>query len=293
MEEYICLRCNKSFKRNKTHLQNHFLRKNSCKVVNKDIKIDKLFNMLVSGKYLQYYEKMNVGYVCKYCNKSYSSNSNLLKHLKKCKLKDDILIEQTPINKKNNYIINNIQNQTINNITNNNTINININAMGNEDLSSIDFNKLDFITDKTEYDNLSLINKGNNHFHNIKMILNDIFTNPVNQNFQLINKKEQKYKVKVDDDEFESIHINELLNNINDIIINIYENFLDDNQEQLQHYIDHLNTQYQQLQKYKDDKNNKQAKEYYIIYNKIQKCLKRTIQWIAEDNKKNDIFLNT
>jgi len=271
---YVCLRCEHKYN-NKYNFNLHLQRKKPCKITFKNIDIDILLEKLHTNSYISYYNELSQTHQCQICSKVYSSKSNLLKHIKKCSSENEH-------NNSNKIIEKNIIQNITNNITNN-IVNININSLGNEDLSDIDYNKLYFILDKNEYNQMSLLNKSNNHYHNLRIILNDLYSNPINQNFKLMNKRKQKYKVKIDEDDYQMKHINDLLNNINDIIINIYENFLDNNQEKLQHYIDHLNEQYKQLQKYKENKN-EQGKEYYMINNKIQKCLKRTIQWIAENN---------
>lgn len=286
-KSYTCLRCNKIFN-NKSYFRKHLERKIPCEIININLDISKLeienlLEILKGDDYEIYYNNVLTKCIkCKNCNKYYTTNSNMLRHLKTCK-KVNIIQNQQQISNIYNIVNNNIIN---------NYINIeNINALGYEDKTLIDYDKLEFVN-KEEYDNYSLNDKSNNHVHNLKSILDDIYKNPVNQNFKLVNKKEQKYKVKTSENIIESKHIIELHNIINDILVNIYDEYLNDNKEKLQHYIDHLQEHYIQLQKYKENKYDKTAREYKIINDKVQKCLKRAIVWIAEDNKKNNILLN-
>jgi hypothetical protein len=300
MIEYICVRCGVSFKNNKACIRNHFYRKNECKKKYDNKSYDELIILLECDEYINYYNKLKNNIInniqincCEFCDSKLSNKYNLLRHLKTCK-KAIIIQNQDKMNhnkNQNQQQVSNTYNIVNNNIINN-YINIeNINALGYEDKTLIDYDKLEFVN-KEEYDNYSLNDKSNNHVHNLKSILDDIYKNPVNQNFKLVNKKEQKYKVKVNDTNIESKHIIELHNIINDIIVNIYDEYLNDNKEKLEHYIDHLQEHYKQLQKYKENKYDKTAREYKIINDKVQKCLKRAIVWIAEDNKKNNILLN-
>jgi len=288
MKEYICIRCGKNFKNNKSCIRKHFNRKNICKSKHYDIEYSELLNLLNNNEYINYYNNVIKNtisnYNCEHCDKLFCNKYNLNRHIKICKVKHKSETSTTPqkqVIHKNVYNI--INNNYINNI-----VNIeNINAFGKENVSFIDYKKLKFL-DKGDYEKITLKDKSFNHIHNLKSILDDIYTNPENHNFKLLNKREQKYKIKIDEENYEVKHINELHNDINNILVNIYDEFLDDNKEQLQHYIDHLKLHYIQLQKYKLNNRDKTAKEYNIINNKIQKCLKRAIQWIGEEIKNCD-----
>lgn len=281
---YKCIRCNKTFTNNKYNFRKHFYKKTTCKSIIFDIDIKIIIDKINNNEYLEFYEH----YVknkkqCMYC-KSITNKYNLNRHLKKCKLNPENqnskeLVSKNISDTKNNIIINN-----------NNCI-IQINNFGSENLSKIDYSNLVFKT-KEFYNKYSIHEKENNHFHNIKLLFEDIYSQPENKTFELVNKKEQKYKIKIDDDKYINKSINELSIVINEILVNIYENYLEKNKEILQHYIDHLNQKYKQLQLYNNNPNNKIAYKYKILDNKIQKCLKKAILWLAEDDKQKNVVKN-
>ena len=84
--------------------------------------------------------------------------------------------------------------------------------------------------------------------------------------------------------------LKDLIININEILVNIYENYLEENKDQLQHYLKHLKKQEKFLDMYKNNKNDETLKEYNKINNKIQKCLKNSIIFLAQKNKKNELL---
>jgi len=113
MVNYKCIRCGYTTK-DKSKIKTHFKRKTSCKPLLNDINLDEYKNDILNGKkiILEKTEKMNPkmiqkmeqngsmnpkgskkkNYKCNYCEKSYSTNSNLNKHKKyrcKEKVKDD------------------------------------------------------------------------------------------------------------------------------------------------------------------------------------------------------------
>ena len=135
----ICKICNKKFDFNSKY-QRHLKNKNSCSQNNLITQITQM-NPNESkmnpneSKRIQNESKMNPKYQCKYCNKNYSTNSHMNRHIKNvCKFKKDKILENEIKKlkeelKNNPKIINNIQN---NNIQNNN--NIHINTYGKEDI---------------------------------------------------------------------------------------------------------------------------------------------------------------
>lgn len=265
---YHCCRCNK-YCCNKSVLRKHLQKKFICNASYKDISQEVLLDKLNKNEYIEFYNNLSTKKKCIYCNNVYSRSSTLKRHMSVCEFNTNLA----------NY--KNIEHNTINNININNNIYI-LNNLGKEDYSNVDFDKLLFM-DPKNYDKLSLINKSNNYVHNLKSIMSDIYTNNANINFQLVNKREQKCKVKIDD-KISSMHFSEIFFIVFDNIVNIYENYLNKNKEKLQHYINYLQEMSKQLDIYESDIENKKAKDFFIINNKIKKFLKNTLMWIAEDN---------
>ena len=92
-KNYICIRCNKSFNKYKTHLKNHFLRKNKCIPISHNIDIDILISKLDNNTYLDFISQINdvnsVNINCPFCFNSYSHKSSLSRHKNKCKFNPD------------------------------------------------------------------------------------------------------------------------------------------------------------------------------------------------------------
>ena len=99
MVKYTCLRCGYS-NINKSIFIRHLKRKFICKPILDNISIDNIFEYYFGDKKITL-NKMNPKEskriqnesknknICTFCNKKYSTNSNLNKHLKKCKKKQD------------------------------------------------------------------------------------------------------------------------------------------------------------------------------------------------------------
>ena len=215
----------------------------------------------------------------------------MLKHFKKCKSFDQL----SKVNDSQQQITYNITNNITNHnhITNiDNSINncvLKINNQGEEDVSKIDYSKLDIIESGILYNQLSIEKRGDNHCNNIKQLFKDVYSLPENQNFKLLNKKEKSYGIKKDNT-IEILDLKDLIMDINEILVNIYENYLEENKDQLQHYLKHLKKQEKFLDMYKNNKNDETLKEYNKINNKIQKCLKNSIIFLAQKNKKNELL---
>jgi hypothetical protein len=217
IKEYICLRCNLNCGRFKTHLRNHFLRKNKCNTDYNDIDCEILIEKINNNTYINYYNELREtgtnNYKCPYCPKTYKYQSGMCKHRNKC--------IQNPNNKnltKNK--INNIKNQT------NNQINININSFGNEeyDINQI-IKKLNFILDYSNFNGNQLQSKDkiNNIISNYNVIFDHLYSNPKNYNYNIVNKKNKICKIKDrDSEQFIHIHFNDLVDKIFNIIYKIF-----------------------------------------------------------------------
>ena len=150
---------------------------------------------------------------CPYCLKFYSTNSNLTKHQKLCKIKkekdhdkqkikeleknklelqekvDKLLFESgNTINNTNNCNNNNTTNNSIYNSNSNNTINIHINNYGDENKDYITHNYLLQLL-KTPFQAIPELIKFT-HFND---------EHPENQNIKIPNKKEPYVKIRKND----------------------------------------------------------------------------------------------
>ena len=179
---FICPLCNREFNR-KYNLNQHLKRKNPCKVNIKSN--EKLYQNIPKytttiPKYTKSYQNIpkqtdshiqslsttNIGYICKYCNRSYKKKFTLNRHLKTCKKKKEmeemeeeeekahmmeLILEQNrllieTLKKKDEELEKYKPSQTMtnshnvttnsNNTTNTtNTVNIIVNDYGKEDIS--------------------------------------------------------------------------------------------------------------------------------------------------------------
>lgn len=80
MNSFVCLKCNKEFKR-KYNLERHQSRKSDC-IYNK--KVDDLEDDNISKSSNYPNTKKSIKYVCNYCNKEYKYRQGLYKHRQKC-----------------------------------------------------------------------------------------------------------------------------------------------------------------------------------------------------------------
>ena len=224
---YNCVRCGYETK-HKGHFKNHLNRKNICIPLLEDISINEIINYYnldldkmnpLESKMNPNESKMNLKeskneldkLKCEYCCKFYSTNSNLNKHLKICKIKkktneqnklillkkdkeelietvEKLLIEcsnMKEIIKTNNTCSNNYSNNTNSNNTNNTII---INNYGDEDTKYI-----------TKEYILNLI--ANKPFKAIPEMIKHTHFNkehPENQNIKITNKKEPYVRIMKD-----------------------------------------------------------------------------------------------
>lgn len=192
MVYYSCDRCGYSTE-HRNSMRNHLYRKNICKMKYANITIEEIrerYKFLEKG-----IEKMNTKedklwvndekYSCNHCNKLFSRNDSLKRHLLKCKYKKDknkieemeakIIKLEEDLSKKGDTIINS------NTILNNNII---INNYGNE--------TLDYLS--PEYFNKLL----KSVFTSIPKLIEKIHFNPKhpeNHNIKITNKKDPYIKI--------------------------------------------------------------------------------------------------
>ena len=155
MVNYQCANCLKEFNK-KSNYTSHLNRKYSCKKIEiESLKYSKDGSSIPKEEYIE------INNTCNYCNRTYSTISNLNKHLKSCKEKDKeelkeellslLIKEQDKIKDEQNLYLKHkiellqeqlkIKNKTINshnNInSNNNNQTINILAYNKTDMSHI------------------------------------------------------------------------------------------------------------------------------------------------------------
>jgi hypothetical protein len=222
MIDYTCNNCSKKFK-NKTDFIRHLNRKFPCKkilyiktdqdvnTISSSIKngINESQRIISESQRITKNSEINkiVKHECNYCNKIFSTNSNLRRHerlyckvIKQNKLNETILLKKEIIllknqNKKIMKIINN-NNQVIkqNNITNNNTNKLNANHSFNTVNNIVKFGNedLDYITDNVYK---KLMNKG---YQSVPQLINYIHFNknkPENHNIIKTNMRDNKISI--------------------------------------------------------------------------------------------------
>lgn len=264
-KEYICLRCNKSFGKFKTHLKNHLLRKNKCNPIDYNIDCKDLLEKLEDNIYIKYSKNLKNKCKCPFCDKNYNHKSSLSRHKKDC------VHNPKNINKSNEQQII----STTNNVTNNiqNQINININSFGNEEYDIKKITKqLNFVLGYSNFNGNQLHFKDriDNMIENYNVIFDHIYENPKNHNFNIVNKKNKICKIKDSDTEnYIHIHFDELVDKIFNIVYKIFDLSIDDFEFQndticLEHY--------KEFQQKNIERKNKYIQQYYsqlILQKKI------------------------
>ena len=256
MKIYQCPRCGYS-SHIKTYLRKHFLRKRKCITSIKNITIEDCFNEVLNEEYEKSNNepkmnpnepkmnpnepKMNPNeskkiYKCKFCNKIYSTNSHMNRHLKKCSTVDlsdntkvinyinELEKENKQIKKKLRKVVEKLIDNccvtNINNNSNNNTINMQqniiINSYGKENLDYLTKNYLTGLVYKP--------------FDSVQCLLKTIHFNPKhpeNHNIKISNKKE-KYANVYNSGNWEFKNKKEVIENIVDNGYNIMECHFED-----------------------------------------------------------------
>jgi hypothetical protein len=267
---YICLRCKYNCS-NKYNFRKHLLKKKICEPILRDIDIFYLLKKLDSNEYINFYDKTIKEVKCKYCDKYYSNKCNMLRHCKKCenniqnelqptKIQNELqptihneLQQPKTIQNNNNIETQNIETQnnqnieTQNNIQtqNNQHITININTFGNEKvdvkelykLLSFDSNSFHFHQENDKY---NFQKRLTNYIDNFNIIFDNVYEEPENQNFDIVNKKKKICKIK-EEENYKHISFIDLSNKIFNIIDNIYdlsimEYELNNDTQSLNHY---------------------------------------------------------
>ena len=313
----------------KNHYRNHLNRKNICKPIFKDIDISILKEKLEKNEVESFYNECFLvkkeNFHCIHCKKNFSSRSNLNRHQKNncsyinkndnnTQLEKSACVESgAQIQKIENQSIdtqNNIQNQNIetqNNIqTQNNqqNIHIHINAVGNESIDVKNIYKLlSFDTNSDHFhredDMYNLSKRVINYIDNYNIIFDQVYNNPENQNFKIINKRNKQCKIKSDDKNIKHINFEELSSTVFAIIDNIYslsikEFELNNDTESLYHYREFRNVIKERYDKfmlrYKKSKGIDKNMYYDVLY-KFYKGFKDILKNNEEKifNKSSDI----
>lgn len=288
--QYICLRCDSSFDNYRYNLIKHLHRKNPCKCNNFYFSQEHLIDLLNNNKYNDFYDEMinNDKCQCPDCLKIMHKN-NLKRHSKTCK-KNVNNIKSNNNDEKQYNIINNITNNNNNNNITNNTNNgvinnIIINNFGDEDISKIDFTKLEIFTNEI-YGKFNIKEKINNYEYNISNILEQIIDEPSNCNFKIKNHKEKDLYVKIND-KLQIKNLDQVFSHLHKLIIEIYNNYINDNKyyEQFKRIMKCYEEQY-----IHDSKNPE-----VIFFMKMMKILHKNLNNIvfnkARSNKMNNINL--
>ena len=130
---------------------------------------------------------------------------------------------------------------------------------------------------------MSFEQKSENYCNNLKQLFKEVYSLTENQNFKLINKKDESYCIKKNNS-IEIINLKDLIFLINNLLSNIFKDYLEENKNCLNHYIIYFE-ELKQLYL-----NNHNLKEYNKINKNIQKCLKNNIIYLAQKNKKIDLI---
>ena len=263
MTIYQCPRCGYS-SHIKTYLRKHFLRKRKCITSINDISIEECFKEVLNEEYEKSNNepkmnpnepkmnpnepKMNPNepkmnpdeskktYKCKFCNKIYSTNSHMNRHLKKCSsidLSDNTKVinyinelekENKQIKKKLRKVVEKLIDNCCVTNSNNNTINNTINMQQNIIINSYGKENLDYLTKNYL---TGLVYKP---FDSVQSLLKTIHFNPKhpeNHNIKISNKKE-KYANVYNSGNWEFKSKREVIENIVDNGYNIMECHFED-----------------------------------------------------------------
>lgn len=88
---YTCPRC-EYMGNHRTHMRNHFKRKNVCPSINEDINVEECIKLLNDGKLQKHYPKKEIYKIehkCVYCSKKFDRKSRLENHKEKCKYNNE------------------------------------------------------------------------------------------------------------------------------------------------------------------------------------------------------------
>jgi len=278
---FICLRCNYECK-NKYNFRKHFQRKKLCKIINRDFDVNLLIKKIDNNEYINFYNECNKQYKCIYCNKYYSSQSNMIRHRNNCNENNQIKLNNNTQIINNHITINQINNNQINQI--NQINNIKINNVGDEDLSKIDYSNLYFI-DKHKYK--YFCDKAENHIDNLSSILNDICDKECNRNYKVLNKREKKFMVKFENKE-KITHLDNIQDYYNDLIKDTYHNHI--KKENIEHYDEFIKRIDYEIRNFERGNKTPSSTQYYKLFNKIKSLIKDKLIWNGEENKKKNIF---
>jgi hypothetical protein len=243
MCDYNCLRCNKKFN-TKFNFERHLIRKKPCKVIKIDFENNYLIDCINNNKYNELYQENKNKKQCAFCKKILLSK-NMNRHINLCKSNpNNTNTTNKQITTNNNTTINNNYNNKIINNHNHNHINININGLGNETFNIKEITQqLKFVLGYSNFNENQLQYKDrvNNLMENYEIIFDNIYNNPSNHNFNLVNKRKNICKIKDEDDNLKHIKFDDLSNKIFDIIGNIFdlsilEYELNNDTESLFHY---------------------------------------------------------
>ena len=319
MPDYTCTICLRSFRR-KDYLTKHYKRKNPCKpvVIQECVSLgkSKVSPSIVSGKSkvspsknLEVDKNNNESieenskkvYNCSYCNKEYYHKQSKYKHLKNCKIyqnikekakKFDNIVEKLEKNNKSLILVNDNNEEKIK-IRNNEKIketDIVLSAKEKSLNKNKNFNNNLNISNGTEgetYNNIIQNNNRNtlNNSNNTTNTLNNTVNNNTNNNTVIINHINPFGKENLESITEEKIIniLNQSFNSFQETIKAIHKdipensNFYLPNKSDRKHilYFDGTDNIYESSIKFKDklcDKIIKQIEEWYELYNK--RCFK-------------------
>mgnify|MGYP001284160729 CR=1 FL=1 len=296
MIEYLCHRCGYNTNK-KSNINQHLNRKTICKPMLSDISIEDIkiyYNLEISitskitsnnskslicpSKNLKNTPKNVVNKCCSYCCKEFSRIDNLNRHLKKCKMKNNVLSENKELREtveklliecsemknllKNtteksitSHSMSNSNNTNSNNTNNTNNNTIIINNYGEEDTNYI---TTDFILKLLKNKPFKAIPEMIKHTHFNK-------EHPENQNIKITNKKEPYVKI-MKNNKWE---LQDRRNTITDLID---KQHIKINDEKIDEKIEHQCTPQEKINIERCNKNYEDDEEDYIkrLYNESE-----------------------